>query len=96
VDLARAAKRASARRAAAAVADEIADWELADRAATVRGVLADLFGPQELATIVGTTVQAIHQRHRRGQLPTADLIVSKVPMWHADTLRAAGLLEEDQ
>lgn len=77
---------------AALTAAESEEWEIAERAATVRNVLSELYGPQELATILGTTTQAIHQRNRRRLLPAADLIVSKVPMWHADTLRDAGLM----
>ena len=77
------------------VADQVADWEAADRAATVRDVLAELYGPQELATILSTTTQNVHQMAHRGRLPMADLIVSKVPLWHADTLRAAGIMREE-
>ena len=91
---ARLQKRARARKTATAVADQVADWEAADRAATVRDVLAELYGPQELATILSTTTQNVHQMAHRGRLPMADLIVSKVPLWHADTLRAAGIMRE--
>jgi hypothetical protein len=84
-------RRTAARATASALAEAEA-WEEADRRASVADVLAGLYGPQELATILGRTVQAVHQLQRRGRLPVPDLVVSKVPLWHANTLQAAGLM----
>lgn len=54
----------------------------------------DYYGPHELAAILSTSVQNVHQMKSRGKLPAADMIVSRVPMWHGSTLQAAGILEE--
>ncbi|MGA9527147.1 MAG: hypothetical protein WBS24_03415 [Terriglobales bacterium] len=94
---ARLQKRTRARATATAAQlsrTEADDWEETDRARARADVLAELYGPQELAAILSTTTQNVHQLKSRGKLPPADIVVSKVPMWHAETLRTAGLMGE--
>lgn len=48
---------------------------------------SELYGPQELAYRWGISVPALHQRRHRGQCPTEDLVISKVPIWTGETVR---------
>jgi ParB family chromosome partitioning protein len=67
----------------------------ADREAVALERDTELYGPQELADLLGLSVAAVHQRKKRGKLPQPDLTVSAVPMWRRGTLRAAGMVPAD-
>ena len=64
--------------------DELDDWEQSDAQLEAD---SELYGPQELAYRWGISVPALHQRRHRGQCPTEDLIISKVPIWTGETIR---------
>lgn len=59
-------------------------WEAADRLAETD---AELYGPAELAELLGISVPNLHQRRHRGLLPAADLTLSRVPIWTGETIR---------
>jgi hypothetical protein len=92
--------RAHARTAARTHAEQLADptselyadeWEQFD-AEQLRRAELDIYGPQELARDLAITTALVHQWRKRGKLPPADLTVSKVPLWHVETLKGAGIL----
>jgi hypothetical protein len=63
---------------------EVADWERSDALAESDALM---YGPAELAELLGTSVANVHQRRHRGQLPEPDLTLSRVPIWTGETLR---------
>lgn len=71
-----------------AVADwapvDAAEWQAADALADAD---ATLYGPAELAELLGISLANLHQRRHRGQLPAHDLILSRVPIWTGETIR---------
>lgn len=97
VRTARAHARTAARTAAELMADPMSDlyaaeWEQFDAEQLRRGA-GTIWGPQELAKAEGITIAAMWKRRERGKYPPADLIVSKVPLWHVETLEDAGVIE---
>lgn len=65
-------------------ASDVAEWQAADAQAEDD---AALYGPAELADLLGISVANVHQRRHRGLLPPADLTLSRVPIWTGETIR---------
>jgi hypothetical protein len=63
---------------------DLDDWRDANAQAEAD---AELYGPAELAARWGISVPALHQRRHRGQCPTEDLTLSRVPIWSGETIR---------
>lgn len=66
----------------------------------------ELLGVQEIAAALGRSVPAIWQSRKRGQVtnlagelvrfPRPDQVISKTPIWRRGTLRAAGVLVDEE